>query len=131
MLAAAAAPQAAAPTQAPSLKARHAAFSAALVPASEATRQIEALFAQAARGKLVLVRGEYKWAREADGGYRTLEVVLPLKAPYPQVRRFADELLAAMPAAALLEAGFRRDGAGAANLEARLRVMIYLRDEGP
>ena len=114
-----------------SLKARHDAFTALLVPSGDATRQIEALFAQAARGKLLLARAEYKWAQVPDGGFRTLEVVLPLKAPYPQVRRFADQLLIALPAAALLEAGFRRDGVGSTGLDARLRIMVYLADTSP
>ena len=114
-----------------SLKARHDAFTALLVPAGEATRQIEALFAQAARGKLALARAEYKWAQVPDGGFRTLEVLLPLKAPYPQVRQFVDQLLATLPAAALLEAGFRRDGVGSTGLDARLRIMVYLADTSP
>ena len=114
-----------------SLKTRHDAFNALLVPRSEATRQIEALFAQAARGKLALARAEYKWAQVPDGGFRTLEVVLPLKAPYPQVRQFVDRLLASLPAAALLEAGFRRDGVASSSLDARLRIMVYLGDASP
>lgn len=107
---------------------RHAAFKAVLAPDTEATRLIETLFAAAEREKIVLAQAEYKWGTEADGGYRTLEMLLPVKGSYPQVRRFIDNALAGMPAAALEEAAFRRDGVAAAGLEARLRFVFFLRE---
>ena len=120
-----------APVQVDTLKSRHDAFNALLVAPGDATRKIELLFEEAARGKFALARGEYKWGRDADGGFRTLEAGLPVKAPYPVVRRFADDILAAIPAAALLEAGLRREGVGTASLEARLRFVLYLQDGAP
>ena len=107
---------------------RHAAFNAVLVPGAEATRLIETLFAAAEREKIVLAQAEYKWGGDADGGYRSLEMLLPVKGSYPQLRRFIDNALAGMTAAALEEAAFRRDGVAAAGLEARLRFVFFLKE---
>ena len=108
---------------------RHAAFKDLLAAGVDTTRLIETLFATAARENIVLAQAEYKWAQDADGGYRTLEMLLPVKGSYPQVRRFIDNALAAMPAAALEEAAFRRDGVAAAGLEARLRFVFFLKEQ--
>ena len=105
---------------------RHAAFKAVLAPGAGATHLIETLFAAAEREKIMLAQAEYKWGGDADGGYRTLEVLLPVKGSYPQVRRFISSVLAGMPAAALEDAAFRRDGVAAVGLEARLRFVFFL-----
>lgn len=107
---------------------RHAAFRAVLAPDTEATRLLETLFAAALREKIALAQAEYKWSSDTDGGYRTLEVLVPVKGSYPQVRRFIDSALAGMPAAALEEVSFRRDGVAAASLEARLRFVFFLQE---
>lgn len=109
---------------------RLAAFEALLPPAAGATRGIEAVLERAAKGALPVAQAEYKWGAEPAGGYRTLEMLLPLKSPYPQVRRLVDEVLVALPNAALDEAAFRREGVAAAP-EARLRFTLFVRGEGP
>ena len=108
------------------LQRRHQAFVAALAPAGGTTPLLEALFGGAAKHGLALHQAEYKWGTDAAGGYRTLEVRLPVKGAYPQIRRFVADTLSAMPAAALEEASFRREGVASASGEARLRFVFYL-----
>lgn len=109
---------------------RLAAFEAVLLPADGASRGIQTVLERATKLNLPLPQAEYKWSAEAGGGYRVLELLVPVKGAYPQVLRLIDEVLADVPGAALDEVAFRRDSVAAA-AEARLRFALFVRGEGP
>lgn len=109
---------------------RLAAFEALLLPADGAARGIQTVLDRATQANLPLPQAEYKWSAEAAGGYRVLELLVPVKGSYPQVLRLIDEVLAEVPGAALDEVAFRRDSVAAAP-EARLRFALFVRGEGP
>lgn len=108
---------------------RHAAFLARLADRNDRADIIKTIFAQGQEAGLKLANGEYQSGCEPDGEYCTLQMVLPVKGPYPQIRNFANSVLEKVPAAAIEEIGFRRDGIKAAMVEARIKFVIYLKGD--
>lgn len=101
-------------------------FNAALGDRRHAERQVKTLFALAAKSGLVLRQGEYKAAFERNARLHTYQVTLPVKGSYGAIWQFALGALRAIPFAALDEISFKRDAIGEAEVEARLRITLYL-----
>lgn len=89
-------------------------------------QQVKALFALAAKSGLVLRQGEYKPAYDRNARLHTYQVTLPVKGSYGAIWQFALGALRAIPFAALDEISFKRDAIGDAQVEARLRLTLYL-----
>lgn len=93
-----------------------------------AGQQVKALFALAEQSGLVLRQGEYKAAFERNARLHTYQVTLPVKGSYGAIWQFALAALRAIPFASLDDISFRRDAIGEAQVEARLRLTLYLSD---
>lgn len=81
----------------------------------------------AARNGLVLESGDY--ALVAPRGEQRLaryEMTLPVKGTWPQLRGFVAEVMERIPAAALEDVVLRRDTVGAAQVEAKLKFVLWL-----
>lgn len=107
-----------------------AAFYASLGQRRYAEEQVKTLFALAARNGLTLAQGEYKRGYDRDARVYTYQVSLPVKGSYQAIWQFALGALRAIPFAALDDIGFRRDAIGDAQVQARVRLTLYLAD-GP
>ena len=92
-------------------------------------QQVKTLFGIAARTGLVLRQGEYKSGYDRHGKLYTYQINLPVQGSYGQVWRFAMLSLRAIPFASLDDISFKRDTIGQANVEARLRLTLYLLDK--
>ena len=103
-------------------------FHEALGERRHAEQHVKTLFALAARSGLSLRQGEYKAAFERNARLHTYQVTLPVKGNYDAIWQFALAALRTMPFAALDEISFRRDAIGEAEVEARLRITLYLLD---
>jgi hypothetical protein len=114
----------------PQIEARYDAFRAALGAKEEMNQQVTRLFAEAEKRALVLTQAEYKLDFDKAGGFWTYQINLPVRGPYPQLRRFVDESLQANPNAALEQVDIKRDGIGARAAEVKLRFVLYLKDSG-
>jgi len=88
--------------------------------------QVKALFALAAKSGLVLRQGEYKSAFERNARVHTYQMTFPVQGSYGAIWQFALGALRAIPFAALDEISFKRDAIGDAQVEARLRLTLYL-----
>ena len=91
-------------------------------------QQIKALFALAAKSGLVLRQGEYKAAYDRNARLHSYQVTMPVKGNYGAIWRFALGALRAIPFAALDEISFKRDAIGDAQVEARIRLTLYLNE---
>lgn len=91
-----------------------------------AEQQLKTLFGIAAKSGLVLSQGEYKAATTQDARLSTYQVTLPVKGSYGAVWQFGLLALRAIPFASLDEISFRRDNIADPNVEARLRLTLYL-----
>lgn len=114
--------------EATALVQRYRGFEDRLAERSERGELLKTVFAEAATAGLPLAQGDYSWVSEADGGYDKLQIVLPVKGTYQQVRAFAETLLAKLPSLALDEISFRRETVKSTGIEARLRLTLYLKN---
>ncbi|TFW28406.1 hypothetical protein [Massilia horti] len=105
-----------------------AAFYDALGERRYAEQQVRSLFGLASKAGLVLHDGEYKMGYDRNARVYTYQVNLPLKGSYRALWQFAMDALLAIPFASLDEISFRRDAIGEANVEARMRLTLYLTD---
>jgi hypothetical protein len=103
-----------------------AAFYGALGERRYAERQVDTLFALAAKTGLVLRQGEYKPGYDRNAKVHTYQVSLPVSGSYRAIWQFALQALRAIPFASLDDISFRRDAIGDAKVEARLRLTFYL-----
>jgi hypothetical protein len=107
-----------------------AAFYATLGGRSAAEEQVRTLFALAAKNGLRLAQGEYKSAYDRNAQVWTYQVNLPVKGSYAAIWQFAFGALRTIPFASLDDIGFRRDTIGDPQVEARLRLTLYLSERG-
>jgi Type II secretion system (T2SS), protein M subtype b len=75
---------------------------------------------------LSLEQGEYRIVSERSGSLLRYRITLPVRGPYPQVRRFLAAALREAPFVALDSVSFQREGIGEAIVEAQIRLTIYL-----
>jgi hypothetical protein len=75
---------------------------------------------------LELAQGEYRLERRASGlwAYR---INLPVRGSYPQLRDFLSALLKDMPVASVEALRFERKRAAETQLDAQVRVTLYVR----
>jgi hypothetical protein len=95
-------------------------------PAERLTDEVERLHRMARRAGLDLAQGEYRLERRSSGlwAYR---VMLPVRGTYPQLRDFLNATLKEMPVAAVEALRFERKRAAETQLEAQVRVTVYVR----
>jgi hypothetical protein len=95
-------------------------------PAESLTEQLRQVHRHARAAGLELAQGEYRLERPLHGlwAYR---VTLPVRGTYPQLRGFIAALLAEMHTASVEGLRFERRKAAEAELDAQLRITVYLR----
>lgn len=96
-----------------------------------AEQQVRTLFGLAAKAGLTLSQGEYKSGYDRNARLTTYQVTLPLKGSYADVWKFSLMALRAIPFASLDELSFKRENIGDQQVEARLRLTLYLADKTP
>lgn len=84
------------------------------------------IHAQAQRHHLVLEKGEYKLAHESNFRLARYQVTLPVRGDYSEVRSFVNDVLQAVPAAALEELTLKRENSELPDLEGRVRFVLFL-----
>lgn len=95
-------------------------------PAGDSTVHWLSLVERAAEAQqLVLAAGEYRLERVPGQRLARYQMTLPVRGSYRQVRGFLAEVLRTVPAAALDDVQFKRDGGGE-QLEAKVRLSLYL-----
>ena len=80
----------------------------------------------AMQNQLLLKKGEYKFSRETDFHLARYEVTLPVSGDYARVRGFVNDVLQAVPSAALDELTLKRESVDQLELEARVRFSLFL-----
>jgi hypothetical protein len=99
-------------------------------PDSEAmATTLDRIFAAAAQENLTLEQGEYRLAKEQVGGLVRYDLTLPVKGPYPRLRRFIARALRENPSLALDGVSFSRQGVIDIGVDAQVRMTLYLRAE--
>lgn len=103
-----------------------ASFHQALPAQFDATASIDRIYEAAAAEGLSLARGEYALQIDPETRLARYQILLPVRGSYPQLRRFLGSALAAVPALALDDVEFQRKDIAETQLEARVRMTLYL-----
>ncbi|MRR51420.1 MAG: hypothetical protein EG825_10975 [Rhodocyclaceae bacterium] len=99
-------------------------------PDSEAmATTLDRVFVAAAQENLTLEQGEYRLAKEQVGRLVRYDLTLPVKGPYPRLRRFIARALRENPSLALDGVSFSRQGVIDIGVDAQVRMTLYLRAE--
>ena len=106
-------------------------FYATLGEKRYAEQQVDTLFALAGKNGITLSQGEYRSGYDLNARVHTYQVTLPIKGSYAAIWQFAQQALAALPFASLDDISFKRENIGEANVEARVRLTLYLADQAP
>jgi len=88
--------------------------------------QLDTLYAHAKVANVQLLQGEYRM-ESSSGALTAYHVTLPVRGSYPQLRQFVGRVLKDMPTTSLDALRFERKKAADAQLEAQVRLTIYLR----
>jgi hypothetical protein len=95
-------------------------------PVDRLGAEMQALYAHARASQLQLMQGEYRLEPQT-GGLAAYRVTLPVRGNYAQLRQFVGRVLTHMPTASLDAVRFERKKAPDPQIEAQLRLTIYLR----
>lgn len=108
-----------------------AAFYAFFPPNAAQSDVLDRLFAAAAKENLALPQGDYQWSKEQMGSLIRYGIALPLKGPYPGLRRFMAQALKENPALSLDTVSFGRQTVTDIGVDAQVQFTLYLRNETP
>jgi len=84
------------------------------------------VYAIAAKHEIKLERAEYKLIQERGWRLSRYQLTLPVTGSYEQIRRFITDVLTQVPAAALDEIALKRENIGATNIEAQIKLTLFL-----
>lgn len=110
-------------------EARLASFYASFPTRDSVSAWLEKLYGVASTQTLSLENGEYRFLAATSGKLGRYEIVLPVKGEYVQIRKFIAEVLREIPVAALEDVRFKRENISSETIEAKIRLVLYLRAE--
>ncbi|AFK72919.1 pilus assembly protein PilO [Pseudomonas putida SJTE-1] len=92
----------------------------------QASELIERLYRLASAERISLARGEYALGIDPKTQLARYQIVLPVRGSYPQIRGFIKGLLKQLPTLVLEDLELQRKRIGDSELNARLRMTLYL-----
>lgn len=101
-------------------------FDATLIQTERLPEALVQIHKIAAGQKLALLKAEYKYSPADSFGIAQASVALPLKADYPVIRRFCENVLQAMPYVSLDEISFKRENINVEQIDARIRFSVWM-----
>ncbi|WP_019143020.1 type 4a pilus biogenesis protein PilO [Noviherbaspirillum massiliense] len=99
-------------------------------PAKKATPDLlNTIYRAAAQQTIQLTQGEYRIQPSKVDKLLGYQVSLPVRGSYAQIRKFIVQVLREVPAASLDELSFKREAIDSTEVEAKVRLTLYLRAE--
>ncbi len=92
-------------------------------------RRMETIFASAQNHGIALEQGEYKVSRGNEGGLVRFQMTFPVKGDYRQIRKYLSSLMADVPTLSLQQVQFKRQKVGDAEVEANIKLVLYLLEQ--
>lgn len=87
---------------------------------------MEKIFDAAYDCDLATEHGEFKLLREKDAAFSRYQIVLPVQGNYADIRQFVNRVLQEIPSAALDGISFSREDAHNPEVDAKVRLTLYL-----
>lgn len=106
-------------------------FQQTLAEEKQVLPTIKAILDAAKEHKLLSTRADYQRGRDANAQVETLQMTVPVKGRYRDIRRWVEEILATQPSVSLNELGFKREDIGADQIEAKVRLTLWHHPAGP
>jgi hypothetical protein len=100
---------------------------ARLPSAQQNAADLKKLFEAARRNGVSLPRGDYQFASEPNSPFVGYTATFPVSEGYGAIKRFVADALRELPHAAMDDLRLERPDAGAAVVEARIRITLYYR----
>lgn len=75
---------------------------------------------------LVLAQSEFQTSSEGHGGLRQVQLTLPVRATYPQLRLFVEEVLRQLPGVSVDQLGLKRELVAQGQIDIRLKLSIWI-----
>ncbi|HEV7390226.1 MAG TPA: GspMb/PilO family protein [Burkholderiales bacterium] len=98
-------------------------------PATTLSDWLLKIYAAAEQHGVALDAGDYKLVQEKTSRLARYQMMLPVKGSYEQIRGFIAAVLNDVPAVAVDDIALKRETIGSSNLEARLKLTLFLRME--
>lgn len=114
------------PARQPDAAAALASFYAQFPPATQLSEVTEQLHRLAREQGVTLSLGEYKLDGAGQGRLLRYEILLPVAAGYPQLRRFIDAAGRRFPTLGLKDVSFKREAVAQHTVQTRLNFVLYL-----
>jgi hypothetical protein len=108
---------------------RYTEFRGRLLASKAWSEHLKSVFAVATQAGVTPEQADYRWRQDAACGCQALQLTMPVRGTYPQLRAFIDALLAEFPSLALDEISLQRESVRHPNVDARLQLTLYLRTE--
>jgi len=80
----------------------------------------------AQRNDVFLSQSEFQNSAEGHGGLSRLQVTLPLRASYPQLKRFVEQVLLEYPGTSVDELVLRRESVAQNQVEVRVKLSLWI-----
>lgn len=96
-------------------------------PMTDAPDWLAKIYAAAARQSISLEQGEYKLIGSKGERMAVYQINLPIRGSDRQIRNFVAEVLNQVPVAALEDISFQRQAIGSPEVQAKVRLLLYLR----
>jgi Tfp pilus assembly protein PilO len=103
-----------------------AAFYAAFPSEPSSPDWIGKIAATAKRSGLSLDQGEYRLSRDTVGKLARLQITLPVRGDYRQIRQFLARTSAEVPTVVLEQVQFERQKVGDTEVDAKIRLVLYM-----
>jgi hypothetical protein len=100
-------------------------------PEPAAADWLQKVYDAAAQQNLPLPRGEYSLAIDVKAGLARYRITLPIQGSYAQLRGFVAAALASVPTLSLDDIDFQRQTVGDAQLDAKVRMSLFLSARRP
>ena len=80
----------------------------------------------AQRNGVVLSQSEYQNSAEGHGGLSRLQVTMPLRASYPQLKKFVEQVLLEYPGISVDELVLKRESVAQNQVEVRVKLSLWI-----
>jgi hypothetical protein len=101
-------------------------LSSVSIPESEVSEVLRKIAAMAERNGVVLSQSDYQNSSKGHGGLNRLQVTLPLRASYPQLKQFIEQVLFEFPGVSLDDLVLKRESVSQNQVEIRIKLSLWI-----
>lgn len=101
-------------------------LSSVSIPEAEFSDVLRKIATMAERNGVVLSQSDYQNSTKGHGGLNRLQVTLPLRASYPQLKQFIEQVLFEFPGVSLDDLVLKRESVAQNQVEIRIKLSLWI-----